>query len=92
MAEILPATLNHEAFDLGIASESHQKAVGINGGECKIPENHPGKNCESWRMLDYRRLTGYLSGPVGYDQTKTQHIRDQHFQQQYFSEYIQLVY
>ena len=43
-------------------------------------------------MLDYRRLTGYLSGPVGYDQTKTQHIRDQHFQQQYFSEYIQLVY
>jgi hypothetical protein len=29
MAEILPATLNHEAFDLGIASESHQKAIGI---------------------------------------------------------------
>jgi hypothetical protein len=29
MAGILPATLNHEALDLGIASESHQKAVGI---------------------------------------------------------------
>jgi hypothetical protein len=29
MAGILPATLNHEALDLGIVSESNQRAAGI---------------------------------------------------------------
>ena len=37
MAGILPATLNHEALDLGIASESHQKAVGISANSGRQP-------------------------------------------------------
>jgi transposase len=64
MAEILPATLNHEAFDLGIASESHQKAIGI-----RDPRFAPGDAvvdlvcAEQARFLPIE-VAGVMSAPV----------------------------